>query len=224
VIVETTTMLTDYLLAVAAIFFYYRIPVSSRVPIPDWSRSFIILALASIAGGTAHGFAEALSPLFYTILWKLTLVSVGLANFYLINGTLNWWLERTPNWAIVLNYVKTTVYLILISFSDLFMIAAIDYAITITFVVGIVFFFHPNRDIRIWIVLSYLIALLTGIIWVSQIQILFWFNQNGLAHLAEIGSIYAIYKVLLYAENENALIGIGNAFELYQQSGEYLTE
>ena len=94
---QPSVMITDYLLALSLIYFGYRI--YKRQEEREFKTYFVIaffaLALASFLGGTYHGLLNSLPDILVTILWKLTLLSVGITNFSLAMGYTGFSLDKS---------------------------------------------------------------------------------------------------------------------------------
>ena len=80
-ITEPMTMVTDYLLTglcvVLAVELLRRAGPSKRSSIVLWVASFLVAAVAALAGGTAHGFKLYLGEN-HAIIWTVTVYSIGL--------------------------------------------------------------------------------------------------------------------------------------------------
>lgn len=88
-IAEPSTLLTDYALAgvtgwLAWSLFRSREGQRAR---SFWALAFTALALAAALGGTWHGFAPAFAPIAVVLLWKATVLSVGIASFGMLAGS-----------------------------------------------------------------------------------------------------------------------------------------
>lgn len=86
---EPMTLLTDYLLAgvtgwLGWLLFRVR---EGQVARASWALAFAGLALAAVLGGTHHGFAPHLSEGTLFLLWKATLLAVGMASFAMLAGS-----------------------------------------------------------------------------------------------------------------------------------------
>ena len=91
-IVEPVTMITDYALAaVTVVFAALLIRVARRhhqLSMWLWAAAFLTTALASLTGGTYHGFSLVLGDTGKAILWKGAVYSIGIASFLLLSGTI----------------------------------------------------------------------------------------------------------------------------------------
>ena len=74
---EPVTMLTDYALGAVSAWLGMRLFKFSKY----WAGAFLALALAAFLGGTWHGFVQS------GLLWKATLLCVGLASFAMVAGS-----------------------------------------------------------------------------------------------------------------------------------------
>lgn len=88
-IAEPTTLLTDYALAgvtgwLAYSLFRAREGQRARTL---WALAFAALALAGALGGTWHGFAPAFAAIAVVLIWKTTVLSVGIASFGMLAGS-----------------------------------------------------------------------------------------------------------------------------------------
>lgn len=88
-IAEPSTLLTDYALAgvtgwLAYSLFRARDCQRARF---FWALAFAALALAAALGGTWHGFAPAFSEIAVLLVWKATVLSVGIASFGMLAGS-----------------------------------------------------------------------------------------------------------------------------------------
>jgi len=88
-IAEPATMLTDYALAgvtawLSGSLARAREGQRSRAL---WALAFAALALAATLGGTWHGFAPSFAPIAVLLLWKATVLCVGIASFGMLAGS-----------------------------------------------------------------------------------------------------------------------------------------
>lgn len=86
---EPMTMLTDYALAgvtgrLGWLLFRAREGQAVR---SYWALAFAALALAAALGGSYHGFAKALAESVQHLLWKVTVLAVGIASFGMCAGS-----------------------------------------------------------------------------------------------------------------------------------------
>ena len=86
-------MATDYVLVALCGYFAWQLwgkgKGAAQASVCFWAAGFACLGLASLAGGTFHGFSMLLSQAVLQELWKLTVYALGLASFFLLTGTLS---------------------------------------------------------------------------------------------------------------------------------------
>src|SRR6478672_2497699 len=84
---EVVTMATDYLLAAsgfAAGMWLWK--VAGGAPGRWWAAAFVATGVAALLGGTSHGYAPVLDKQTHGLVWRLTYVTVGIANFCILYG------------------------------------------------------------------------------------------------------------------------------------------
>lgn len=84
---EVVTMATDYLLAAtgfAAAMWLWK--TAAGAPGRWWAVAFVASGVAAVLGGTSHGYAPVLDKQTHGLVWRLTYVTVGIANFCILYG------------------------------------------------------------------------------------------------------------------------------------------
>ena len=84
---EVVTMATDYLLAAtafAAAMWLWK--TAAGAPGRWWAVAFLATGVAAVLGGTSHGYAPVLDKQTHGLVWRLTYVTVGIANFCILHG------------------------------------------------------------------------------------------------------------------------------------------
>ena len=80
-ITEPMTMVTDYLMAAQCVFLALSLLAKSRRAgrgsVGLWVTAFLVAALAAFAGGTAHGFRLYLGEANWSVVWTITVWSIG---------------------------------------------------------------------------------------------------------------------------------------------------
>lgn len=84
---EVVTMVTDYLLAATAFGAAMWLWKSAAgVPGRWWAVAFVATGVAAVLGGTSHGYAPVIDKQTHGLVWRLTYVTVGVANFCILYG------------------------------------------------------------------------------------------------------------------------------------------
>jgi hypothetical protein len=84
---EVVTMATDYLLAAsgfAAAMWLWKTAAGAAGR--WWAVAFLATGVAAVLGGTSHGYAPVLDKQTHGLVWRLTYVTVGIANFCILYG------------------------------------------------------------------------------------------------------------------------------------------
>lgn len=91
-ILEPMTMLTDYVLSAACIFFavrlFQKVAAGGKSALRLWALGFVSTAIAGLVGGTYHGFAFYIAGDLHRSLWNITLFQIGLGSAFMISGAL----------------------------------------------------------------------------------------------------------------------------------------
>jgi len=91
-ITEPVTMLTDYAMGAASLFFgrvlWRHIGPRNRTTVHLWVIGFAGVCIASLLGGTYHGFAPYVSASGLRALWNATMCSIGFAGGCMVSGSI----------------------------------------------------------------------------------------------------------------------------------------
>jgi hypothetical protein len=200
-ITEPTTMLTDYALAALGVWFGWRLVrggreagESSRVL---WGASFLAMAMAAVAGGTAHGFAEVLGEVESTWIWKLTTFSIGLASAALLAAAAIARLAGAARVAMLsLVVAKLAVYLAWMSVHDEFRFVIYDYAPSMVAVVLLLAL--PGAVAPVagagWATAGVAVSFAAAAVQASGFTLHRHFNHNDLYHVIQMGGLYLLYR------------------------------
>ena len=89
-ITEPVTMLTDYALAAASLYFAYLLARSlgprNRVSAWLWCAGFLASAVAALLGGIYHGFALHFDGATLRFMWNAALFAMGLSGGCMLGG------------------------------------------------------------------------------------------------------------------------------------------
>lgn len=195
-VTEPMTWITNWMVAAACFVFGHRLFYDERADISQkfWALFFLFIGLASVVGGTAHGFINYVGHKFHYAAWLLSGISIfcaQLAVLPLIERV------RLRSFVRIFSYAQ----LILMSASVLlfqhFSSVLIDSIIGLIGVVIPVSLIHyvKYKDRRsALMVLGVLTNLIPGLIHLLKISINEWFNFNDISHVIMIGCFYIMYK------------------------------
>lgn len=177
---EPTTLATDYLLTIAAAVFAIRLWRTNR----QWALAFLFTAAGSFFGGTYHGFGPVVGVLTATVLWKLTVFSIGLASFFLVLGS--------GRQLLLVALVKLIVYMSWMTVHSDFVWVVIDYGIALL-IVGVVQLVRRGPSTP-WVIGSIVVSVLGALVQMSRLTLHEHFNHNDLYHLIQLVALWLLYR------------------------------
>ncbi len=193
---EPATLATDYLLSLTSAAFAIALARGAgreRKPVRFMILMFAALALASATGGTFHGFSESLSSDASHVLWKTTMLAVGLASFSLAAAGASATLRRRPATVVIaLAAVKLLIFVVLAMRTDSFALVVYDYLPTLALVLLLSAMTFNESHAR-WITAGLLVSLVAAWIQQQRIGLTSWFNHNDLYHVIQLAGNSALF-------------------------------
>jgi hypothetical protein len=198
---EPTTMATDYVLAALCGVFAWRLwnvgKGAAQASVCSWAAGFACFGLASLAGGTVHGFATIFNEAILQSLWKVTTYAIGLASFFLLTGTFNACIAALSRRLVMpIPYVQLIVFALWMATHDDFRYAIYDYAFTNLSIV--VLQLHAGISRRAvsapWLIGGVLVSFLAAGVQFNEIALHQNFNHNDLYHVIQMAGMYLFYR------------------------------
>ena len=181
---EPMTLVTDYLLAAVTAWLAWRLRGSAQHSRRWWAVAFAALALGAFLGGTWHGFVQ------NTILWKATLLSVGVASFGMVSGSAFAALSgRARDTVLWLAGAKLIVYWWWILGHDEFIYVVLDAGIAFAAVAAM----HLWRW-NAWIVAGVAVSVAAALVQASGYALHAHFNHNDLYHVIQLAAMGLFYR------------------------------
>ena len=209
-LIQPDVALTDFFLALGTLvlgLIILNIKVKSKIKFTIF-LFYISLALSSLIGGIVHGFFPYSGLLVNLILWKATMICLGLVSLFswLIAGNI-----ILPKYKKLILYLASFEFLLysvyIIFVNSQFKIAIYNYVPATIFLLvslGILYFRKKDNPILlgiIGIILTFIAA------WIQQAQISLhpiYFNHNALYHFVQAIALllifFALRKVTLKGE------------------------
>jgi hypothetical protein len=193
---EPDVTITDYILA-AQSFGFAVLVCRKSINLP-WLMLFGSLSIASLAGGTAHGFfSDESTTLISVILWKAALVAIGamtLAGWYVGAAFLG---NRQTAWIEKLAIVQFCLFAAIILFySQQFLLAAINY-LPMAFFLLFVFirsYFKSKERAPLCGAISIIMTFIGTYIQIEKIPLHpQYFNHNALYHAIQFVAICLLF-------------------------------
>ena len=196
---QPTTVLTDYLLALAALgsaWRLYRRRARPSVPTLLWAASFAALGVAAVVGGTWHGIPRGVLPSLRRSLWCVTYVAIGLADLLILAGATWAALARRPRLAILaLLAGRFLIYVALVLGRRDFRYVAYEFGLTIVLllVFGLDLARRGNRAAA-FVLGGVLASLAGGIVLSAGLDLHPQFNNNDLFHVIQTLGVCLFYN------------------------------
>lgn len=187
------TLITDYILGALGLLCAFLLFRMNHVRPPQisvrlWAWSFIALASAAFFGGTSHGFGIHMSPLANRLVWKFTVLSVGLVSLFMLAGTIAATFQNPPRrWLIAAVLLKFLLYAAWMFRHDKFLYVICDYAPSM-----LVILFLQIRSR--WLVAGVLVSFAAAGVQAAEIRLHEHFNHNDLYHVIQMFAVYLFYK------------------------------
>lgn len=179
---EPVTLLTDYLLGAVSAWLGIRLLRFSR----HWALAFLALALAAFLGGTWHGLIQS------DLLWKATVLSVGVASFGMVVGS-----ARIAAQGLLLQALtgfaaaKLLAYSAWMLFHDDFVWVIADTGSALA-IVGALHLWRRNG----WMVAAVAVSVAAALVQASGLALHRHFNHNDLYHVIQIAAMLLFYRGL----------------------------
>lgn len=195
---EPLTVLTDYLLAALAAVFSFRLTglfLQKRQRfVLFWALTFLMIAAGAFLGGTSHGFKPYFSDPLKAVIWKSTVLSIGLASFFMLAGSgHSFFRAPAAKLFFAAALAKFVLFAAVMSTTDKFLFVIVDYLFSMMLV--LVF---SLRDIRLpgsgagWLTGGILISFAAAAIQQSPL-FLGPLNHNDLYHVVQMGACSLLY-------------------------------
>jgi hypothetical protein len=177
---EPATVITDYILGAVAAWVALQLFRRPQRAQRFWALAFAALAVGAFLGGTWHGFFR--NPL----LWKATLLSVGLASFGMVAGS---GLSIGSRLLAILAALKLLLYTGWMLFHDQFIYVVVDTGIALLVVAAI----HLSR----WngaMLAGVALSVIAGLVQASGFRLHEHFNHNDLYHVIQTVAVIFLYR------------------------------
>lgn len=200
-IVEPVTMLTDYALAGITSLFAglllraggLRLQKSVRL----WAGAFMMTAVASIVGGTYHGFSRLIEETTALTLWRVVVLAVGLVSLFVLSGAIVASVRRPiRQWLLAAATLKFLLYAVWMATHTDFRYVIYDYASSLLCVLVLQGWagYMQRQKSSAWIVGGVLVSFAAAGIQQSRLTLHENFNHNDLYHLIQMGAFYLLYR------------------------------
>jgi hypothetical protein len=197
-VAEPMTMLTDYALAgvtgwLAWLLFRGREGYRARAL---WALAFAALALAAALGGTWHGFSPAFAALAVFLVWKVTVLAVGIGSFGMLAGSaIATTTGSVRKSLIAISVVKLAIYSgWMVWHSEyIYVIADTGTALVLVAALHLWSSTHDRHHASHWILGGVGVSVLAAGVQASGFALHRHFNHNDLYHIIQIAAMMLFY-------------------------------
>jgi len=192
---EVVTMATDYLLAATAFgAAMWLWKTAAGAPGRWWAAAFVATGVAAVLGGTSHGYAPVLDKQTHGLVWRLTYVTVGIANFCILYGaSLAVVPPRGRRAVLAVLLVRLLVVAAALIVLAQFRYVLYDYAITLAGLLGLAAALGARgRPGAGWVVAGVAASALGALVQLGRIGQGRTFNHNDLFHVVQAAGL-ALY-------------------------------
>jgi len=195
---EPMTVLTDVLLAAAALFGGVKIYGVSAAPVHRYfALSFFLIALGSLAGATIHAIRHTSMVTWVPLLWRITGIAVGLSVMAMLAAT--FYQILPADYADLLRWTVLGLSIIYAAFiwrDYRFRNVIVFYSIFMAFILGAMALSYvstgsPGAKL---IVVGILISFGAAAIQRSGFKLARHFNHNDIYHVVQLIGLYFFYK------------------------------
>ena len=181
---EPMTLLTDYLLAAVSAWLAWRLRGLQPRARHWWSIAFALLALGAVLGGTWHGLLHS------ALLWKATLLCVGVASFAMVAGSaFATFSGRARDAVLWIAGAKLVFYWWWMLGHDEFIYVVLDTGIAFAAIAAM----HLWRW-NGWIVAGVVVSVGAALVQASGVRLHAHFNHNDLYHVIQIAAMLLFYR------------------------------
>lgn len=202
VFAEPTTMLTDFVMSLAAAWFAYRLFGRKRqAGSRHWAWAMAFTAAAAALAGIYHGFRDAWAPGTLAVLDYATTISLVVASYCVLVGTSKGYARRTGQmWLARLAFVLAGFFAVLGLFKPDFIYLIIDYGVSL----AVVLYLSVRRrrlPASSWLIAGVSVSIVGAMVQMARLAPAPWFNHNDLYHLIQILGLYLFYRGALLLKN-----------------------
>lgn len=211
-IAEPTTMLTDYVVAIACGWFAARLlfsePHRQHFCRRAWAVGFVLVGLGLILGGTAHGFVFYLSAGTMNTIWKLAFYAAGISMALFVAGTIAGSVPAR-SWRRILhglNILGLLAFIVRATAGDGDFLSVIIISVGSLGIIALIetwVYFTQGLQSAKWLVGGVFVYFVSAAIQRSGIELHEHFNHNDLYHVVLLGGLYLLYRGVELLQDRN---------------------
>ena len=194
-ITEPFTWLTNWLVAAFSFYFGHKLFHDKNPDIQKkfWAVFFLFMGLASLTGGTAHGFIHYVGNNFHLAAWIFTGLAVFAAEMASLPRVRNIKLAKALRILFYVELFAMTASVLLFKSFESVRANSVFGLIGVVLLIQLVHYIRYRTRRNGLIIVGILSNIIPALIHALRISYNEWFNFNDLAHIVMIGCFYIIY-------------------------------
>lgn len=198
---EPVTMLTDYLIFGQSMLLAWYLH-GSRAGSKNrsktlWTWALVAIGLASLFGGTYHGFSLVIPADLNNYLWKATTISIGFVSCLVVAGTA--FATTAGAWRTVLvsiSLIQLLIYTGWMATHDEFVYVILNYApsMILVFILQAIALARRRLGSELFIMGGVVVSFVGAGVQQSGLALHHHFNHNDIYHLIQMVGIYLFYR------------------------------
>ena len=198
IIYEPTTAITDFIIFFLGCYYSWIIMhITGSVFHMFWAISFFTLAISALLGGLSHGFGPMFSEISKMIVWRMTLLFIGLTGLGLFYSVILIFIDGKINFLIIFFLLLCFGFYNYKIFKNDKFIVAVKFYLPFTIISLICFlyiFFYRGYVGALFISVGLLVTLFASLIQSSRIILHKHFNYNDFFHVMQMIGMYLMFK------------------------------
>ena len=161
-----------------------------------WAAALVALAVAALAGGTAHGWADRLGSSGHWLVWRITFWSIGIGSLCLAAAAARFALPpRSARIAVAVFGLQFAVYAVWMLGHEDFDYVIMDYLPAMIFVLALAAWqWARGWAGGPWVVGGIAVSFLAAAVQLSGFTLHSHFNHNDLYHVIQMLGVYMLYR------------------------------
>ena len=193
-----TTAITNYMMGSIGLYLGWQtLQIQDSLFHILWACSFFSLSLGAFIGGSYYGFGPTLPNYITKVIWRLTLIFVGITGLFLAGSAATFYINETGKFGLIIGSAILIIkYVLGLKRDDTFHHAIKFYVIMIILaLIGFIpAFFSLGYTGALPIVIGLLVNLSAAGVQASGLTLHKYFNHNDLFHVIQMLGMILMYR------------------------------
>jgi len=193
-----TTAITNYMIGCIGLYFGWQtLQIQDSLFHNLWACSFFSLSMGSLLGGSYYGFGPRLPNFITKVIWRLTLIFIGITGLFLAGSAATFYINETGKFGLMIGSAILIIKYVLGLNKDETFHYAIKFYVSLMILALIGFipaFFSLGYTGALPIVIGLLVSLSAVGVQASGLTLHKHFNHNDLFHGIQILGMILMYR------------------------------